>query len=398
MLALYKASLISLFTKVHELHANSCNLALCLEIQETLIRRIIYIERRIHILKRRIADNKNRLRTVRQVRLTKEESREIKEHTEYYKCSINKYKYLLRIFRDIGDAIAFIYIDKWDIKPMAFKQPTGFITGKEGTRLERKILRGVFRLGRVAILNDLTNCLRYGDITVPAHDKFLIIEAKSSKNRNTNKRTDRQLEGIQKVCKYLHTNCTDNLYDKEGLFMRVEMQTTEKNYIDELNEIVANAMENGISHAEVEHGLFYCAMTKFNEDQLNELVKSCDNKPIIQFLSLIDNTGYYPFTLSIRSPVALYRLYNSELNIIVFVNAKTLQEKCKLRGCSVELFVNEDFAFKLTHFKWTEYENNSIGVGHHVFGRVFAEFLSLEWFLNEMIDMPSRSQVSDNVG
>jgi hypothetical protein len=78
------------------------------------------------------------------------------------------YDTILLVLRDIGDAVAFTYIDKWDIKPLCLaKEPAGFISGKEGLRLELNIFRYLKSKNKICILNDITNSIRHGDITVP---------------------------------------------------------------------------------------------------------------------------------------------------------------------------------------------------------------------------------------
>jgi hypothetical protein len=44
------------------------------------------------------------------------------------------------------------------------------------------------------------------------------------------------------------------------------------------------------------------------------------------------------------------------------------------------------WAMKVTHHGQADHDEHSFKIGHHIFGRVFAELLSLEWFLNEMMN------------
>ncbi|MBI5678719.1 MAG: hypothetical protein HZC52_09605 [Planctomycetes bacterium] len=386
MLEYYQSALISLFARVQELNSNPTDLALCQNIQEKLIQRITYVERRIRTLKDEIAKSKKRLKTTQPVRLSKIESTGTKEAIQYKHHLLDEYRLLLSILNAVGDAIVFTYIDKWDIKPMAFKEPAGFISGKKGTRLERRIFRGAFGLGQIAILNDLTTCLRYGDITVPRFGKALIIEVKSSKKRNTNDRTERQEIGMNKIGNYLATDRTEGLYGKEGAFVRISFQREERHHRDRLNVILAEALKNGFSYEEVEEGLHYYAATRFDELSLNEVVKRCDGKPLFQYVDFIDNTGYFPLTLSIRDPAALYKFYRGGLTLLVFIKPKTIEQKCKDKGFTAEILFDEEWAIKLVNPKLIPYDDGAIRIGRHIFGRIFGEFLSLDWFLNEMMD------------
>jgi hypothetical protein len=102
------------------------------------------------------------------------------------------------LLKAIGDGVAFLYLSKWDLKTMVFKEKPGFISGKEGLSLERRVLREAFARGGFAILNDLTTCLRYGDLTVPGAEGFMIIELKSGGTGARSDRAKRQVEKIEK--------------------------------------------------------------------------------------------------------------------------------------------------------------------------------------------------------
>ena len=147
------------------------------------MKKITYVEGRIRKLKSSTKDLQKRLALQQHVRLSKVEAQVIKDKISYYQNKIDEYQLLLVIFRQIGDALAFIYFDKWDIKPLAFKQSPGFVS-KKGLKQEMTNLRRIFALGRVALMNDLTNCLRYGDISVPKDGKMIIFEVKSSNRTN----------------------------------------------------------------------------------------------------------------------------------------------------------------------------------------------------------------------
>ena len=121
-----------------------------------------------------------------------------------------EYRRLIVVFREIGDCLAFTYLDKYDIKPMAFKQSPGFVSGKKGTRFERRCLRRIFANGTIAILNDLTNCLRYGDLTVPVGGMPNLMELKSGKASGW--RDDRQIERLSRLSVYLTTDRVTDWY------------------------------------------------------------------------------------------------------------------------------------------------------------------------------------------
>ena len=249
IISYYMPSLIDLFTRVQALQDNPHEaFEECYAIQQVLIRKIMYVERKIRQPKSRISELKKQLA----IRQTKEKAQEIKITIDNLHQQVEEYKNILTIFRSIGDAVAFTYLSKWDIKPMAFKPSAGFLSGKEGFRVERWFLKKLFSIPVIAILNDLTNNLRYGDITIIKEEIPWIIEVKSNKQQVNKK----QLEGVQKINQYLWSDEVEGLY-YAGKQSRVSMHSKERNHISQINDLISQALKSGFSFAEVEKGLVY---------------------------------------------------------------------------------------------------------------------------------------------
>jgi hypothetical protein len=385
MLAAYKKTLVDLFSKVHELSsAPSHNANLCLEIQEILIRRITYIERIVRKLKAEIKEFRMELGTKRSVPRNKQEAEQIKQAIESNLYIIDRYRELLFILKSVGDAIAHTYLSKWDIKPMAFKESPGFISGKKGSRLERQILRRSCEMGVPVILNDLTNCLRFGDITVPRGDgTFMLIEAKSpnKKRERLNQRGERQLEAINKINKYLATDITYELFGVTGPFIRISAKENDHNNISRLNELIEDSLSSGEAYAEVEQGLFYFISTHSRPEKIKMIMRECE-EPILGFahLFMYANLGYYPVTLSIRNPLALYDFYLGRLVIVTVIDSAIIKRRFEQYGFSVEIRMDQQRPIILSR----EGLESPITIGNHLFNRVFAEFLSFGWLLDEL--------------
>ncbi len=389
--------MITLFDKVHQLKAEPNN-DLCLEIQETLIRRISYVESRIRSIKHTIRLHKQCLRSANP-RLAKQEAAKRKQEIERARGLTDGYQELLVVFKAIGDAVAFTYLSKWDIKPLAYKESPGFISGKKGNRLERKIFRGVFSLGATAIMNDITNCLRYSDLTIVGGIGFMLIEVKSGRKHSTDDRAERQLEAARRIRKYLDTDRTDNLYNRPGPVVRAALRTEEIHHREALNRIVSKAIADGVSYEEVEAGLCYYAATGFDEASLKEVKAKCGEQVLVAYVNFIDNTAYYPFSLSIQNSEALYQFYTGRLNVLVFIDVATIFRICSTIGFSVELLSGEEWALKMTPQVGDE-KRVPVDVSRHMFGRIFGEFLSLQWFFHEMtriaeIDSSLRGMLDD---
>lgn len=170
MIYRYRKNLVNLFARLNRVAEDpSGNRLECLAIQEKLLRSISYIEGRIRSLKLQRKEYKIRLALTVEPRLTKQEAVQIKAGLVQIDQALDAYKSLIHIFKEIGDGLAFTYLDRWNIKPVSVRESPGFISGKQGSRMERKVLRSVFMAGGVAILNDITNNLRHGDVTVVAN-------------------------------------------------------------------------------------------------------------------------------------------------------------------------------------------------------------------------------------
>jgi len=387
MLRYYKHSLLDLFIKVQIVKEDpEMNQELCLTIQEILIKKITYIEKRIRTLKADIKACKKELRTKRFRPSAKRKSIEIKSRIKANQIRIKQYQGILSIFRDIGDALAFIYINKWDIKPMSFKEPSGFISGKKGARLERKCLRGTFEIGGVALLNDLTHCLRYGDITVPKEGFFLIFEMKSGRWKNI--REKRQVNDLKNIYEYLLTDKTDKLYGLPGKMVRRPIHSDEVYHTKEINALINDSISKGLVFDEVEKGLIYFVATRYDKDLMDKGINLSRKKPILEHLnqmSFIGLGGYHPFTLSIRDPEALYNFYDGKLQIVVAVDPSVITEFFDQEGYDIR-FLEKDYhnVMAISPKRLSATGPKHIFVGRHYFGRVFYEFLSLKWVLGEL--------------
>jgi hypothetical protein len=395
MLERYRHSLLDLFSAVRQLsETRGMDRALCQAVQETLLQKITYVERNIRKGKAEIAHYRHLLRGGSPTRLTKAEARELKEAISYCHATIDDYQSLLTLLHKVGDAVAFIYLNKWDIKPLAFRQAPGFISGKKGTRLERKIMRKIFELGAVAILNDLTTCLRHGDVTIPLGESFIVYEAKSGRRQNN--RDINQMAEINKVVNYIDSDRTENLYGHEGLFVRRSISVPERNHLGWLNRLVRQAKQSGEASRQVERGLYYLVTYLPDSPLLIKALQSCEKPPVGAMVNTYkyDNNGYYPFTLSIQDPVALYDFYAGHMVITVIVDTSVLESDFASKGFQIDFVNNEQHAFTLTSPK-LPFEDNMIGIGRHFWERVYTEFLSTRWYIEEIEQRFAKLDIAD---
>lgn len=359
----------------------------CLPLQQEIIKYITSIERKIRLRKKSSKAIRAELASRRPILLTRDEAQRLKSKRNKLECEIAEYVALLSILRDVGDGLAFTYLDRFDIKPMAFKSQPGFLSGKAGSRLERKYLRDCFKKNKIAILNDLTNCMRYGDITVIDEENGpTIVEVKSGKG--ITERGKRQIAEFQKLGKYYRDDVTDELGGFKGPISRIALSSEESHHRDELNSLIASSLESGrSSYKQVEEGLFYVVATEA-DIILDEVIAQIKGTPLVSNINEFkrNNTAYYPFTLSIRCPEHLFRFYAGDFVLLIVVDSDVISSCLRSQNLHIIYLNDESWAVQLSKDDKGE-DLPVIKVGSHFWSRLPAEFLSLKWFFEEIIKM-----------
>ena len=93
---------------------------------------------------------------------------------------------IARQYRCIGDALAWrvFGFQRRYILAFCHNQSSGVMAGKEGLSFERQRVDQIFREdGQFALMHDLTNCLRIGDITVFGDAGPVPIEVKKDEKK-----------------------------------------------------------------------------------------------------------------------------------------------------------------------------------------------------------------------
>jgi hypothetical protein len=393
-----KKWLLALFRKVFELRADPLNKRmLALAIQEELLQRIGRAERMVRQIR---AKNKLIKKTLAQGGTSRDAARRAKARHVAGEERIEQQRTVISVLRSIGDAVAFIYGDRWDLKQMVMKEESGFITGKRGTRLERKILRKAFEIGATVVMNDLTHTLRHGDITAFRPDlwpdggsPFLLIEAKSG-GAGGHRRTARQLGAVKQVFDYLST---DKREAEGGVWQRVSLIEAPQYHFEKATRMMTTLTHGGWLLEQVEPGLHYLlidsAYPAGNYDPIfRELLAS---GPHFSVLSVNDmkkrQLGYYPFPLCIQDPEALFRFYNGEFVMFVFVDIDYVNLTLAAKGLRVELKPNGEYPWQVLSSarKDSAAESGESHVGFHPIGRLAAEFMRLDWFLENIVAGPA---------
>src|SRR6266699_3573572 len=124
MIARHRRSIISLLESLKALVAMPGNTTLLLDLQLRLARKIVQIERRVREARTTMKTRKAELRAGR---VSKAESQRRRRRAEQAEQRYQSYRSLLSRLRSIGDGIAFIYFDRWDIKPLTRREASGYM-------------------------------------------------------------------------------------------------------------------------------------------------------------------------------------------------------------------------------------------------------------------------------
>ena len=178
----YKRRILTFKNNLDSIDAESSDLQPLLDFQSYLIKQIIRDEKR---LKRRKDELVTLKRGLRDKGLGKKEAKAVKELIKRRKESIAGNKYLLYLCRCFGDGLVFKFISKWNLKRFLYesdsaeiKQASGNIGGKDGLEQELALLIDAIKNNVPAVLCDLTNVIRHGDLCLLGASDPVVIETR----------------------------------------------------------------------------------------------------------------------------------------------------------------------------------------------------------------------------
>jgi hypothetical protein len=378
--------LLPLFESLQQVRADPFHQgAKCRAIQNALLEHITASEQAIRGLKQQVAALRHGLAAPQAVRPAKTESKQAKETIAALKGAIDDHERLIDVLRDVGDGLAFSYIDKWDIKPMAFKQSPGYLSGKEGLEFELKVFNYAFDHGHIALLNDLTHCLRYNDLTIFKNGRMMMVEAKTG--MTLGQRDKRQAAARDLIREYLLTDDITGLYGLEQEVRRHALAHQEINHLAALNELIEKAVERGGFYREVEPGLVYIIDTAYGQNGIQAAANAIKGEISVAMVNTFKraNTAYFPFTLSIADSKRLFDFYAGELHIIIAFDMAHVRHHLANSGLTLTLLDDPRMAMALSREGEPDPPQSTFQISRHMWDRLFAEFLSLKWLLDELV-------------
>ncbi len=302
----------------------------------------------------------------------------------------------------MGDALPFIYGDRFDLKPLAFREDPGFLTGKAGARLERAILRRACGLGVPAILNDLTHTLRHGDVTAFRPDgKFILIEAKSGRGGKFS-RNQRQRAAAQTMASYLET---DSRQDEDGqIWQRVALSSDPPDHAGRVVALASRLQPGEVLHDEVEAGLHY-VLVHCGDDgpkDYGAAIGFLIGRPML-VLSANDHKrlrlGYTPFALTLSDPHVAACFYAGDFIVQILVDLDQVAEAFARRGFAFRMDDDEMMPWRVWPLGESEVTTaEASATSFHMVGRLSAEFVTLDWLVESASIRPAPETIAQLIG
>jgi hypothetical protein len=383
MIGRYKKSIIEASYMLHDLMQDPDNLDLLLDLQRFLISKIKQCEKRIVTIKQVLSESE---KVRKYSRVEKSESIRLKTLSKKLKKTIDEYKHLIFIWQCFGDGIANIYFSKYDLKHLFYntkdyspKESAGFLSGKEGFKLEWSVVKKSIKVGMPCVLCDITNVIRHGDVCAPINGTPFPVEIKSSKANSSRK--DRQIQSLKSIGAFFDNDGAKEIRGVKNV-IRASFGEEEVNYFDALNEAIKKSQKDKLGIVSPEEGLHYIAISGSDidcESFMNE-IDTCTK--VVWHLNPAKTENawipYYPFTLSIN-PEYLYSFIEGSIYLVVVIDLKLFKKYCADSGSHATIFNNDEIFARISKNKH-DLSSGFWLVSNQLFTRVAFEFQSLKWF------------------
>jgi len=236
-----------------------------------------------------------------------------------------------------------------------------------------------------ALLTDLTNTIRYGDVCIMVGADPILIEVKSS--RNLDKRGKRQKRELEQLDQLFRTDKAEN-WRGMGSVRRVEFGGgEEKTYVDQLQLTISTAVQKGYCVAEPEPGLYYVVFAPGAPPVSDVLGTLSFKKPWFFFLNTMKNeqawSPYVPFITSIKDRDHLWAFIRGDIFIVVSVDFEELIDIVRKAGGSAELDLeNGEYPLRI---EVSGMEGGGLMPSSHLLTRIGLEFVSPSWLIETSI-------------
>ncbi|QOL80032.1 hypothetical protein [Pseudooceanicola spongiae] len=357
--------LFRLHREIHEFSQNLDDFPRLLEIQRRLITAISEAERKIRGAKKASSDPRG-------------------------------WQYVRYNFLCLGDCLAFLYMDRFALKQTFFdvdtvnpKQSGGFITDKAGHANEVSLLEDAISHNVPAVLCDITNVLRYGDICLLGDSDPVPIEIKSSKTKD--RRGKRQNSKLKTLYSFLASDRSDDFRGLPGTTFRTEFSVAPKSYSNQLQVAIVRANLNGSSSFEVDGCL---KVVVIMEDPDYEALFGGFDSPrvLVNSVNQIKTNKlwgcYYPYPLTLSEPSHYEGFVRGEIHIFTLLDVEAFEEKLALEeGTSLSVDLDENDIQCQIHFSnlFADEQEAYFIIGEHMMCRMWTDFLCPSWIVQSSI-------------
>lgn len=379
MFGYYKKRLFWITERLRHQEANLDDLQNLLVMQRWLTKQIFAVENR----QRSLREERKELKAKLAIRMEKAASRLIKKRVTWIDRRHERLNDVAFVLRAFGDGIAFLYLDAHAVKPLTFegdgsyfKRSAGTLSGKSGLATEILVLEEAIRRGVPAILCDLTNSIRHGDVCLLGNSDPYLIEVKAGSVRGH--RSERQRVDVGRLNTFFENDRGELL--GAPMSTRASLPSKPVDHIAALNLAASEALEHGQCVSNPEPGVWIVAQTGgFRREPFDAI-------DVSQRVGIYSWNGwkmdrawlsYRPFTLHFRSPEALYAFISGRLFVLVLVDYDGLLAALARHGIDADLFPDEPY---MIAGPWPDGTDGRWGLSAHYVDRLGVELLSPEWF------------------
>jgi hypothetical protein len=385
-----RTAFLSLCTTLRAVEADLEDLDAVKELNLGVLTEILRDEAHIVRLRGLLKDLTRRLKTERPTRAGADAlRRQIRRH----ELAIERYTRQLFVWRCLADGLVYAYISTFNVKHAFFdtatiapKPSAGFIGGKDGLAYELLALKSALDHHVPAVLSDITNIIRYGDICLLGGGDPVPIEVKS--RPALNQRGRRQAAKLAQLEAFLNNDRAEGFRGMPEM-RRVAYVVPHRGCVADLNDSIQAARRDGWNVFCPERGLVYAAI--FEGSPIEEMFRALGMKrPAVFMLNRAKNdlnwAPYLPFTSSIRNPLDLYDFLVGNLTLIVVVDLAVLCDRLATPGWKASLVDDEFSSILMEHAA----SGAKLAISTQFVGRLGFEFMSMDWFVEHEAEALAR--------
>jgi hypothetical protein len=311
-------------------------------------------------------------------------------------CDARDWQYVRYNFQCLGDSLAFLYMDRFALKQTFFdvdsqnpKQSGGFISDKSGHETEVFWLETAISHNVPAILCDITNVLRYGDICLLGDSDPLPIEIKSSKTKD--RRGKRQLQKLKSLYDFFKSDQREGFRGLPGTTIRTGFYAAPKTYSSRLQAAIGDAAKNGTASFEVDGCLKVAVIAEEGTDCGELFCGFGSDRVLANAVNAIKTNKlwgcYYPYALTLSEPEHFERFVRGEIHIFTLLDMAAFENKLATDGVELAVEANEyDIECRIKFFDlFPDCQEAFFVIGEHMMCRMWTDFMHPSWIVHNSI-------------